>query len=63
MAITELSYPSLYQTLTNGKFFCSDAAPPDTNPSDYSNIDAVLNPSISDNVNEMNKKNSGKRKV
>ena len=55
VAITELSYPSLYQNITDGKFFYLDAATPDTKPSDYYTIDAGLYPSISDIVNEMNK--------
>ena len=55
VAITELSYPSLYQNITDGKFFSLDAATPDTKPSDYYTIDAGLYPSISDIVNEMNK--------
>ena len=33
--ITELSYPSLYQNFTYGKFFYLNAATPDTKPSDY----------------------------
>ena len=56
VALTELSYPSLYQSITDGKFFYLDAATPDTKPSDYYTIDAGLYPSISDIVNEMNKK-------
>ena len=55
VAITELSYPSLYQNITDGNFFYLDAATPDTKPSDYYTIDAGY-PSISDIVNEMNKK-------
>ena len=56
MAITELSYPSLYQNITDGNFFYLDAATPDTKPSDFYTIDAGLYPSISDVVTEMNKK-------
>ena len=56
VAITELSYPSLYQNITDGKFFYLVAATPDTQPSDYYTINAGLNPSISDIVKEMNKK-------
>ena len=56
VAITELSYPSLYRNITDGKFFYLDAATPDTNSSDYYTIEAGLYPSISDIVNEMNKK-------
>ena len=56
VAITELSYPSLYQKITEGKFFYLDATTSDTKPFDYYTIDAGLYPSISDIVNEMNKK-------
>ena len=56
VAITELSYPSLYQNINDGTFFYLDAATPDTKTSDYYTIDAGLYPSISDIVNEMNKK-------
>ena len=56
VAITELSYPSLYQNITDGKFFYLDEATPDTKPSDYYTLDPGLYPSISDIVNEMNKK-------
>ena len=42
VAITELSYPSLYQNITDGKCFYLDAATPDTKPSDYYIIDAGL---------------------
>ena len=56
VAITELSYPSLYQNITDGKFCYLDAATQGTKPSDYYKIDARLYPSISDVVNEMNKK-------
>ena len=63
VAINGLSYPTLYQNITDGNFLYLDAATPYTKPSDYYTIDAELYPSISDVVNEMNKKNSGKRKV
>ena len=56
VAITELSYPSLYQNITEGKFFYLDEATPDTKPSDYYTLDPGLYPSISDIVNEMNRK-------
>ena len=56
VAITELSYPSLYRNITDEKFVYLDAATPDTNSSDYYTIEAGLYPSISDIVNEMNKK-------
>ena len=56
VSITELAYPSLYQNITDGKFFSLDAATPDTKPSDYYRTDERLYPSISDIVNEMNKK-------
>ena len=56
VAITELSYPSLYQNITEGKFFYLDEATPNTKPSDYYTLDPGLYPSISDIVNEMNKK-------
>ena len=56
VAITELSYPSLYQNITEGKFFYLDKSTPDTKPSDYYTLDPGLYPSISDNVNEMNRK-------
>ena len=56
MAITELSYPSSYQNITDGKFFDLDVATPGKKPSDYFAIDAGLYPTISDIVNEMNKK-------
>ena len=62
VAITELSYPSLYQNITDGKFFYLDAATPDTKPSAYYTIDAELYPSISDIVNEMNNKIQEKQK-
>ena len=54
MALTEHSYPSLYQNITSGKFFYLDAATRDTKLSDYYIIDAGLYPSISEIVNEMN---------
>ena len=53
--ITELSYPSLYQNFTDGKFFHLNAATTDTKRSDYYTMDSGLYPSVSDNVNEMNK--------
>ena len=56
VAITELSYPSLYQNIKYGKFFYLDVATADTKPSDYYTIDAGLYPSIFDILNEMNKK-------
>ena len=56
VTITELSYPSLYQNITAGEYFYLDAATPDTKPSDFYTIDAGLYPSISDIVNDMNKK-------
>ena len=63
VAITELSYPSLYQNITEGKFFYLDEATPNRKPSDYYTLDPGLCHSISDIVNEMNKKCSGTRKV
>ena len=48
VAITELSYPSLYQNITDGKFFSLDAATPDSKHSDYYTIDAGIYLSISD---------------
>ena len=33
VAITELSYPSLYRNFTDGKFFYLDATNPDSKPS------------------------------
>ena len=62
VAITELSYPSLYQTITEGKFFYLDEATPDTKPSDYYTLDPGLYPSISDIVNEMNRKIQERKK-
>ena len=56
IAITELSNPSLYQNITEGKFFYLDEATPDTKPSNYYTLDPGLYPSISDIVNEMKKK-------
>ena len=56
VAIAELSYPSLYQNITEGKFFYLDEATLNTKPSDYYTLDPGLCPSISDIVNEMNKK-------
>ena len=56
VAITELSYPSLYQNITEGKFFYLDEATSDTKPSDYYRLDPGLYPSISDIVNEKNRK-------
>ena len=55
VAITELSYPSLYQNRTEGNFYL-DEATPDTKPSDYYTLDPGLYPSISEIVNEMNRK-------
>ena len=49
-------YPSLYQNITEGKFFYLDEATPDTKPSDYYTLDPGLYPSISHIVNEMNRK-------
>ena len=62
VAITELSYPSLYQNITEGKFFYLDDATPDTKPSDYYTLDPDLYPSISDIVSEMNRKNQEREK-
>ena len=56
VSITELSYPSLYQNITEGKLFYLDEATADTKPSDYYTLDPGLYPSISDIVNEMNRK-------
>ena len=56
VAITELSYPSLCQNITEGKFFYLDEATPDTKPSDYYILHPGQYPSISDIVNEMNRK-------
>ena len=56
VAITELSYPSLYQIIAEGKFFYLDGATANTKPSDYKKLDPGLYPSTSDIVNEMNKK-------
>ena len=56
VAITELLYPSLYQNITEGKFFYLDEATPDTKPSDHYTLDPGLYPSISHIVNEMNRK-------
>ena len=56
VAITELSYSSLYQNITKGKFFYLDEATPDTKPSDYYTLDPGLYSSNSDIVNEMNRK-------
>ena len=56
VAITELSYPSLYQNITEDKFFYLEEATSDTKPSDYYTLDPDLYPSISDIVNEMNRK-------
>ena len=55
VAITELSYPSLYKNITEGKFFFVDEATPDTKPSDYYTLGQGLYPLISDIVNEINK--------
>ena len=54
VAFTELSYPSLYQNITEGEIFYLDEATPNTKPSDYYTLDPSLYPSISDIVNEMN---------
>ena len=55
--ITKLSYPSLYQNITEGKFFYLDEATPNTKPLHYYTIDPDLYPLVSDIVhNEMNKK-------
>ena len=56
VATTELSYPSLYQNITEGKFFYLDEATPDTKPSDYYTFEPGLYPSISDTVKELNRK-------
>ena len=56
VAITELSYPSLYQNVTEEKFFYLDEATTNTKPSDYYTLDPGLYYSISDIVNGMNKK-------
>ena len=55
VAITEISYASLYQNITKGKLFYLDKATPDTKQLDYYKLDPGLYPSISDIVNEMNK--------
>ena len=55
VAIKELSYPSLYQNITEGKFYL-DEATPDLELSDCYALEPDLHPSISDIVNEMNKK-------
>ena len=62
IAITELSYPSLYQNITEGKFFYLDEATPDTKPSDYYTLDPGLYPSISDIVNEKQRKSQEREK-
>ena len=54
--IIELSYPSLYQNVTAGKFFYLHEATPDTKLSNYYTLDPGLYPSIFDIVNEMNRK-------
>ena len=56
MAITKLSYPSLYQNTTDGKCFYLEAATPDKKPFDYYTTDAGLCPSIFEIVNELKKK-------
>ena len=56
VAITELSYPSLYQNITEGRFFYLYESTPDKKTSDYYTLDPGLYPSISDIVNEMNRK-------
>ena len=62
VAFIELSYPSLNQNITEGKFFYLDEASPNTKPSDYYTLDPGLYPSLSDIVNEMNKKNQEREK-
>ena len=62
VAFIELSYPSVNQNITEGKFFYLDEASPNTKPSDYYTIDPGLYPSLSDIVNEMNKKNQEREK-
>ena len=49
-------YPLLYQSITEGKFFYLDEATPFRKPSNYYTLDPGLYPSISDTVNEMNRK-------
>ena len=56
VAITELSYPPLYQSITEGKFFYLDEATPFRKPSNYYTLDPGLYTSISDTVNEINRK-------
>ena len=46
----------MYQNITEGNFFYLDEETPDTKPSDYYTLDPGLYPSISDIVNEMNRK-------
>ena len=46
----------MYQYITEGKFFYLDEATPDTKSSDYYTLDPGLYPSISDILNEVNKK-------
>ena len=46
----------MYQNITEGKFFYLHEATPDKKPSDYYTLDPGLYPSISDIVNEMDKK-------
>ena len=62
VAFIELSYPSVNQNITEGKFFYLDEASPNTKPSDYYTLDPGLYPSLSDIVNEMNKKNQEREK-
>ena len=56
VAITELSYPSLYQNITEGKFFYLDESTPDTKPSDYYTLAPGLYRSFSDIINKLNRK-------
>ena len=49
VTVTELSYPSLYQNITEGKIFYLDETTPDTKPSDYYTLDPDI-------VNERNRK-------
>ena len=51
-----LILPCTGRDITEGKFFYLDEATPTTKPSDYYTLDPGLYPSISDIVNEMNKK-------
>ena len=56
VAITELSFQSLYQNITDGKFFYLAEETPDTKPSDYYTLDPCLYPPISDIINKKNRK-------